>query len=115
MNDENHWYGEGWRTLRRQVLNLAMAQSADLLDALDAGEPKNTIRERIENFAARVQQAIAARIDARRVGLWNFALQIWPEAAVLQAAFLNDLPALRGAKPDVLPEQALRAHKRNCR
>ena len=108
MSDESYWYEEGWPTLRQQVLNLAMTHSVELLDAIDAGASEDTIRDLIDRFVARVRQSIDARINARKIGLWNFALQVWPDASILQAALLNDLPVLRGMKSEILPEQALR-------
>ena len=127
--DETHWYGpNGWPRLRGQVVSLGVELLPAFREALLAPGSNEIAAAQfyasaivaelgsiVENHWSAMLAAVEeAKVEGEPVvrfnfssGFWVFALPLFGDVEPLVAALTKDAAKLRGADPDLRPEQAL--------
>ena len=83
MAGEEYWYGEGWRTLRRNTVSVCLQHAPVLLDTLDQGKPES-IDSALRHFVGAVLRTMEERRGGGQgSGLWDHAIALFGEVELL--------------------------------
>lgn len=109
--DERHWYGEGWRQLRRNLVRLCLEESGDLLYVLcwDAARSED-IDQAVRVFTDRVLGAIQERLRAMPdADIWRHSLRLLTSSGRLGDALARQKGRFADDDRDLDPEAMLGA------
>lgn len=109
--DERHWYGEGWRQLRRNLVRLCMQESGDLLyvlcwDAARAADVDQAVRVFADRVLGAIQQRLRAVPDA---DIWRHSLRLLTSSGRLGDVLIRQKSRFAEDNRDLDPEAMLGA------
>jgi hypothetical protein len=109
--DERHWYGEGWRQLRRNLVRLCLSKSSDLLYVLCSEKARpDDIAQAVHAFVDKVLDAIDKRARATsHADIWRHSLRLLALPDMLSDALISQRKRFASTDLDHDPEAMLGA------
>lgn len=119
--DETFWYGEGWRSLRRNLVKLCLRESADLLDRLASEDASDAeVDLAVRRYVDRLLRAIEERLGAAPGNdRWRHGLRLLAKPDRLADALGRQRARFQDGGSDAAPEallgRILRSEFEHCR
>ena len=106
---DEHWYGDGWPYLKRELIQLCVNESMNFTNTVAAAGSEAELLAPVSTMFERVIRRSMKFVEKNpKTDLWQHAVAlVIGEAEFAKAAF-RDQRALSGEKHDIDPVQALR-------